>query len=326
MSSPSPRRRATRVAAALLAVGLVGGLALQACGSDSSSSSTTTTAAGADGSTTTTVVKTTSLDDVTVTGDLGSKPTVTFEPSFAGTEESVKLLQAGTGPVVTDGQRVTFDYVAVSGADGSELGTSYGAAVQSVMVGSQDLLPIVSTALTGQTVGSRVLVATNKSSGGGEWVLLVFEIKSAETIPTAASGDAVTPDPALPAVTVDNGVPTIATPTGDAPTQLVVQPLIKGTGPAVTAGQTLTVNYVGLIWASATVFDSSWKRGAPVDFAIGAGQLIPGFDEGLVGQTVGSRVMLVIPPDKGYGAQGNSQAGIAPTDTLVFVIDILAAS
>lgn len=326
MPFPSPRRRATRVAAGLLAIGLVGGLALQACGSDSSSSSTTTTDPAADGSTTTTVVKTTSLDDVTVTGDIGSKPTVTFEPSYAGTEESVKVLQAGTGPVVTSGQKVTFDFVAVSGVDGSELGTSYGSAVQSVIVGSQDLLPIVTTALSGQTVGSRILVATDKSSSGGEWVLLVFDIKAAETIPASASGDAVTPDPSLPAVTVDNGVPTIATPTGDAPTQLVVQPLIKGSGPAVTGNQTLTVHYVGMIWASGTVFDSSWERGSPTDFVIGAGQLIPGFDEGLVGQTVGSRVMLVIPPDKGYGAQGNSQAGIAPTDTLVFVIDILAAS
>ncbi len=63
-----------------------------------------------------------------------------------------------------------------------------------------------------------------------------------------------------------------------------------------------------------------------VDFPVGVGQVIPGFDEGLVGQTIGSRILLVIPPEKGYGAEGNQQAGIAGTDTLIFVIDLLLAS
>ena len=85
------------------------------------------------------------------------------------------------------------------------------------------------------------------------------------------------------------------------------------------------MQYTGIIWATGAQFDSSWG-GDPIDFPIGTGQVIPGFDEGLIGQTVGSRVVLVIPPDKGYGTAGNSQAGISGTDTLVFVVDILAAS
>jgi peptidylprolyl isomerase len=84
------------------------------------------------------------------------------------------------------------------------------------------------------------------------------------------------------------------------------------------------MQYTGIVWASGTVFDSSWTSGS-VDFPVGSGQVIAGFDEGLVGQTVGSRVLIAIPPDKGYGAEGNSQAGIAGTDTLVFVVDILDA-
>jgi len=83
---------------------------------------------------------------------------------------------------------------------------------------------------------------------------------------------------------------------------------------------------VGAIYASGTVFDSSWSRGVPVTFSIGTGDVIPGWDSGLVGQPVGSRVLMVIPPAQGYGAEGNSSAGISGTDTLVFVVDILAAN
>jgi len=324
MSSPSPRRARTRVAAGLLAIGLVGGLALQACGSDSSSSSSDTTAAG--GATTTTVVNTTSLDSVTVTGDFGAKPTVTFDPSYVGTEDSSKVVIEGTGDAVTADQRVTVNYLGIGGADGQELGGTYGSTPQSFFMTDQTLRPVIQTAMVGQKVGSRVIVAIDATDSGGEWNLVVFDIMSADTIPTSAQGDPVTPPANLPAVTVENGVPTIATPTGDAPTDLIVQPLIKGSGPVVTSGQTLTVQYVGMVWGNGTVFDSSWERGAPTDFAIGQGKLITGFDEGLVGQTVGSRVMLIIPPDKGYGSAGNSQAGISGTDTLVFVVDILAAT
>ena len=79
------------------------------------------------------------------------------------------------------------------------------------------------------------------------------------------------------------------------------------------------------IWRNGKVFDSSWTGKGSVQFPIGAGQVIAGWDEGLVGQTVGSQVLLVIPPDKGYGSGGAPQAGIKGTDTLVFVVDILSA-
>jgi len=275
------------------------------------------------------VVNTTSLDQVTVTGDPGTKPTVTFEPSYAGTKDEVKVISTGTGPVVTEGQLVTFDFVSVSGADGSEMQTNYGSTqpAPAVVLDSSKVLPVVSQAMVGQPVGTRVLAATDKAGQTtGQWTLFVFDIKSATTPLTGPSGTPVTPPATLPAVTVDNGVPTIAKPDGDAPTQLVVQTLIKGDGATVAAGQTIVVNYVGIVWASGKVFDSSWTRGATFTVPIGAGQVIPGWDEGLVGLTVGSRVLLVIPPDKGYGSQGSSDGTISGTDTLVFVVDILAAS
>jgi peptidylprolyl isomerase len=101
--------------------------------------------------------------------------------------------------------------------------------------------------------------------------------------------------------------------------------LIKGTGAAVKKGQSIAVQYTGVLWRTGQVFDSSWARQMPFSTPIGQNKIIKGWDTGLVGQTVGSRVLLVIPPADGYGSAGASAAGIKATDTLVFVVDILAA-
>lgn len=314
------RSRRTRLAA--LTAGLAAALLLlAACGSSGSGSSTTTTG----GATTTTVVKTTSLDGVKVSDTMGTKPTISFDPSYVGTGPAAKVVVKGTGAPVTEGQRVTTQYVLVSGADGTELDSSWSRGAQTFTLNSKSLLPGIYDNLVNQPLGSRILIATPAQDGSGTWLLFVFDLQSAQTIPTEASGQAVTPPAGLPTVTFTNGKPTISVPNTPPPTDLVVQPLIKGTGPAVTAGQTVTLNYAGFLWDGGTQFDSSWDRGTPVDFPIGSNQVIPGFDSGIVGQTVGSRVLLVIPPDKGYGEQGNTQASIPPNATLVFVVDILAA-
>jgi len=119
--------------------------------------------------------------------------------------------------------------------------------------------------------------------------------------------------------------PTVTIPATAAPTQLTQQTLVEGTGATIAAGDTLVANYVGETWAAKpNVFDSSFSRGAPAGFVIGTGQVIPGWDKTLVGKKVGSRVVLTIPPADGYGTSGNSQAGISSTDTLVFVVDLVA--
>src|SRR5207247_6412396 len=131
-----------------------------------------------------------------------------------------------------------------------------------------------------------------------------------------ATGDTVTPPGGLPTVVLDGtGKPTITVPPAGtvAPTDLVVQPLIVGTGPVVASGQTITVHYTGVIWGSGKQFDSSWDRGTPIDFSIGTGKVIKGWDQALVGQTVGSQVLLVVPPALGYGTTGNTSAGTSGT-------------
>lgn len=116
--------------------------------------------------------------------------------------------------------------------------------------------------------------------------------------------------------------PEITYPTPEAPAGLHVHVIEEGDGPVVAKGREIEVNYHGEIWGG-DVFDSSYFRGAPTSFPIGVGMVIAGWDEALVGKTVGSRVLISIPPEKGYGARGVPQAGIGGTDTLVFVVDII---
>jgi peptidylprolyl isomerase len=104
--------------------------------------------------------------------------------------------------------------------------------------------------------------------------------------------------------------------------ELKVTPLVAGKGPKVQAGQQITVNYVGVTYADGQEFDSSWNSGQPLQTPIGAGRLIPGWDQGLVGVPVGSRVQLDIPADLAYGEQ---PTGGQPAGDLRFVVDILQA-
>lgn len=127
----------------------------------------------------------------------------------------------------------------------------------------------------------------------------------------------------LPTVTGGFGErPTITFPEGAAPEGLQKEVLVEGTGEVVEAGRTIVVNYLGQVWGG-DVFDASFDRGQTLDFPIGVGVVIRGWDDSLVGEKVGSRVLLSIPPEFGYGAAGVPQAGIGGTDTLVFVTDIV---
>ncbi|WP_405114331.1 FKBP-type peptidyl-prolyl cis-trans isomerase [Micromonospora sp. NBC_01405] len=104
--------------------------------------------------------------------------------------------------------------------------------------------------------------------------------------------------------------------------KLVVTTLIKGKGPAVKSGQQITTNYVGVFYKDGKEFDASWKNGQPATFGIGVGQVIKGWDQGLVGVNVGSRVQLDLPAELAYG---NDASGGRPTGPLRFVVDVLAA-
>ena len=107
------------------------------------------------------------------------------------------------------------------------------------------------------------------------------------------------------------------------PTDLVVTDLVEGEGPEATAGQNVEVHYVGVAHSTEQEFDASYDRGEPLEFRLGAKEVISGWDMGVAGMKVGGRRQLVIPPHLGYGEFGAGQA-IKPGETLIFVVDLLA--
>ncbi|MHA7140672.1 MULTISPECIES: FKBP-type peptidyl-prolyl cis-trans isomerase [unclassified Arthrobacter] len=116
--------------------------------------------------------------------------------------------------------------------------------------------------------------------------------------------------------------PEIEFPGTDVPTELVISDLIEGSGEEAKAGDTVSAHYVGVAFSTGEEFDSSWNRGAPLDFKVGIGQVIQGWDQGLLGMKVGGRRRLEIPANLAYGDRGAGGA-IAPGESLIFVVDLM---
>nr|WP_246318518.1 FKBP-type peptidyl-prolyl cis-trans isomerase [Leifsonia psychrotolerans] len=189
--------------------------------------------------------------------------------------------------------------------------------------------------------GSRVAVAVSPDDGfgpqGGQEALgvakddsLIFVIDVVKAYLPRANGADQPEISGLPAVVLGaKGEPGITIPAGAAPNTLKIGLLKKGTGATVKEGDTVTVQYTGVVWDTKLVFDSSWERGTPAQFVAADGSktqggVIPGFAEALIGQKVGSQVIAVIPPDQGYGEKASEK--IPANSTLVFVVDILGVN
>ncbi len=189
-----------------------------------------------------------------------------------------------------------------------------------VVIGTAGALGLA--ACSSSPTNSSGVASTSHNTGSGP---------SATTTTVAADGTSTT-DPGgvavAPIATADlspsgtaGTAPTVKVPTGTPPTSLQSADLITGTGTTAVAGDNVTVQYVLATYSSGKVVQSSWTS-QPFSFTLGAGQVIPGWDEGVVGMKVGGRRELIIPPSLGYGDQSPGP-GIAANDTLVFVIDLL---
>jgi peptidylprolyl isomerase len=142
---------------------------------------------------------------------------------------------------------------------------------------------------------------------------------AARTQSTATSALGVVPGP----ISTDTSKkPVIPKPQGTPPSKLVIKNIVQGKGAPAKAGDTVTVQYVGVSWSTGQQFDASWDRNEPFSFPLGQGQVIPGWDQGVAGMKPGGRRELVIPPDLAYGPSGSPPA-IGPNETLVFVIDLI---
>ena len=334
------RRVAALAITSLLAVGVIAG-----CGSSSSSSSGAASSSSASSSASSKAsssapASTGANSSVTATGSFGKAPTVAIPAATAGSKLYTKTVIQGAGAQLTTSQSLLGDFALYdwSGKTHKLIGSTYTEGVPTLFTGT--LLPGLETALEGQKVGSRVVAVIppadafgptgNSSIGVGPNDTVVFVVDMLKTfantagVPGTQTSNGGGALPTVKAGAAGKG-PTITIPNTAAPKTLQVKTLIKGTGAVVKKGQYIVVQYTGVNYRTKKVFDSSWSRSAPFATVIGEGQVIPGWDTGLVGQTVGSRVLLVIPPADGYKAAGSPQAGIKGTDTLVFAVDIIDA-
>ncbi|WP_432056054.1 FKBP-type peptidyl-prolyl cis-trans isomerase [Streptomyces sp. bgisy022] len=281
-----------------------------------------------------------------IEGTFGQKPEISDPKDTEPTEKTVvETVSAGKGKTVEASDFVRLDWSLVKWGEEQELGGTWATAAgknprpQSVaQLGKEggQLPPKVLDALKGKKVGSRTLVqgtagdligpGLNPASGVTEKDVLVWVVDTVAAAPVDAKAEAEGEQAA-----VEDGLPevkapsqkaaTITVPKGvKAPKELQDQVLIKGDGKKVEAGQGLIAQYTGVKWEDGKKFDSSWDHGGATAFQIGTGSVVAGWDQGLVGKNVGDRVLLVIPPSLGYGANPSSELA---KNTLVFVVDIL---
>ena len=281
------------------------------------------------------------LDQIKVVETEPAKgPTLTFVTTpIAVTATAVKVLTPGTGPKATTDSLVTVKQSLYVGGTGKLVDNGFTSAkpASTFYTGDQQTISGLLTALVGAQKGSRIVFAippaeafgdkgqTAASIGPKDDLVVVADVTGVTLPQQVATGPAVAPVAGQPTVAFDaTKGPAITVPKTAAPKALVSQPLIDGAGPVVKAGQSLIVNYTGALYTDGSVFDSSWTRKAHFGFQSNAGAVIPGWDKGLVGKKVGSRVLLVVPPADGYANQ--AKQGIPANSTLVFVVDILAAA
>ena len=281
---------------------------------------------------------------VQVTGDVNPDvaPQVSITTPLSVEETTRKVVAAGDGAEIGAEDEVRFAYSLWAGSTGAELDSSYGRTDARFELAQ--ITRGIARGLVGGHVGDRLAIAIAPDDGFGEAVtqfqaegvdaqttlVLVADVVDARSpdreVPTAAEGEPVTPPADLPAVTLDaEGLPTGVTvpqPAPAPPAETVAQPLLRGSGRVVEVGDEVTIHYVGATYNDGQVFESSRTNGQPFTTSIGTGQVIPGWDAGIPGQTVGSRVLLVIPAAQAYG---DAPSGGQPAGPLVFVVDILEA-
>ena len=282
-----------------------------------------------------------------VTGAVGQKAQITLPAGVtAPSSLETKTLVQGNGAALAGGQLAAVNYTVMNWTGAKALGDTYSQdggktpnQPQVVALGSGSLLPAWNTALTGARIGSRIEVVAppsaafgsqgnpNNGVGPNDDLVFVLDVVGGYQANADITGkQAAQAGAGLPAVTGDpgSGAPTVAIPKSAPPKTLVSDTLIHGTGETVATGHTLLMQYTGVDWNTGKNFDASYKRNQAFSTVIGGGKVIKGWDQGLIGKHVGDRVLLVIPPELGYGPSGGqADAGIGKNDTLVFVVDVV---
>lgn len=322
----------------LLALTVVSLLAFgtAACGDSSDNSDKT----GAGPSSSASVDMGTKISGLTVTGAVGTEPKVKIDAPLKAGKVQTQVITAGKGNPVVANQSALLHLYLANGRTGKKAAATYdqGQPAELTMTESQ-LFPPVVKALVGKPQGSRVAITDSvkdiygpkgaqqiglKATDTAVFVVDVMSVPPKEVL-DAPQGTKVAPPKGLPTVMEKGGNVTgfdFSKAAAKPSPKLQVIPLTKGDGPPARKASLVTFDYFGEVYGAQKPFDESFTK-KPVTFALGMGKLIKGWDQGLVGVKRGSRVMIVAPPDYGYGAAGNPQGGIKGNSTLVFVVDIL---
>lgn len=259
-------------------------------------------------------------DSVKVDGEAGKPSKATFSTPLEPKELEVTVLDEGKGAAVKPGEFVSYAMTAYNAKTGEELAT--------VGYTPGEFLPsqLSANSVLGQVfgcgkIGTRV-VATFPATDKAQAEVYVLDLLG--TVPTAAWGEPQDAPAGFPTVALaDNGAPKVTIPEGqDPPAKTEVAVLKKGDGYTVNKGDYALIQYTGVRWSNGATFDSTWEKGSPIAYP--TTQYVPGFQKALEGQTVGSQVLVVIPPADGYG-EGKINETDLKGETIVFVVDILGA-
>ena len=306
-------------------------LGVAACGDGGSDSGDTTSGQTAAGG---------KIPGLSVQGTVGKEPKVSLDGKLDNKNVESEELVKGEGPVVEEGHPASLHILVVNGSTGKKtVGTYQQGTPLTATMSQGQIFPAVLDAVVGEPVGSRLAVAAPPKDAFGpqgaqqygvkpsDNVLFIVDVMSVPL--NAPKGKKVSVPDDAPAMVQDAPGNVKKFTFDKAPAKpedkLRVIPVIEGEGKAVQPGDSVTFDYLGQVYGTDNVFDQSYTD-APRTFQVGTGNLIKGWDEGLVGVKEGSRVIIIAPPAYGYGKTGNPQAKIKGTDTLVFVVDVLGVS
>jgi peptidylprolyl isomerase len=276
-------------------------------------------------------------DSVKVTGAFDTTPNVSIHAPLKVSSTQRTVVIEGKGDKAAPGSIVNVSFTLYNGTTGKTVtSTGYGTGRTSpITVDASKVITGLAKTLNCAQAGTRVVGVVPASEAFGTAgsaqlgipanQVVVFVADVVSLVPTKAEGTAVAPPAGLPTVTdAADGKPTLKVPDGyKPPATTQIATLIKGKGAVVGATDNIVIQYQGTNLATGKIFDQTWGKGP---YSGAANGFIPGFTNAIVGQTVGSQVLVVIAPADGYGPQGgNSGAGIGKDDTIVFVVDILAS-
>jgi len=258
-------------------------------------------------------------DAVSVEGEPGTPATASFEAPLEFTEPQVSIIAEGEGDPIEAGDFVSFAFTVFDATSGEELATvgyEDGEVLPAQVSADSGLGQMVGCAAPGQRVVAAI--PATDSYGPEVYVLDVLG-----TIDMTATGEAQDVPEGMPEVSIaEDGTPSVTVGETATPAETEVAPLKKGDGVTVGEGDLVLIQYHGVRLSDGEVFDSTWASGAPISYQTTG--FVEGFQKALVGQTVGSQVLTVIPPAEGYG-EGEINEEDLKGETLVFVIDILGA-